>query len=213
MEMAVDGRADVDRLSLAASAPEERPFFPSFGDEERLSFFLEPKSFGSADGWPASGRPAGGGAGALAREAADGLLLSCCSEGAERGAAEQTRASRRLKSHLRALLPWGWGGTCCRLARCCARTGGGRSAAAREKRAHRPHLACRAVRAQTQAHGLGHAEVAGRSWHWVRTQADRSLSTMGRGLTHLPPSLGCAGDGGTPDGGSAHRSSRSRHPS
>ena len=41
-----------------------------------------PKSFGSADGWPASGRPAGGGAGALAREATDGLLLSCCSEGA-----------------------------------------------------------------------------------------------------------------------------------
>ena len=54
-----------------------------------LLFFLEPKSFGSADGWPASGRPAGGGAGALAKEAADGLLLSCCSEGAERGAAEQ----------------------------------------------------------------------------------------------------------------------------
>ena len=30
--------------------------------EERLPFFPEPKAFGSADGWPAEGRPAGGGA-------------------------------------------------------------------------------------------------------------------------------------------------------
>ena len=27
-----------------------------------LPFFPEPKTFGSADGWPAEGRPAGGGA-------------------------------------------------------------------------------------------------------------------------------------------------------
>ena len=59
-----------------------------------IPFFLEPKSFGSAGLWPASGRPAGGGAGALAREAADGLLLSCCSEGAERGAGNALRGER-----------------------------------------------------------------------------------------------------------------------
>ena len=59
-----DGRPAVYGGALPLRLQKERAFFPTFGDEERLAFFLEPKGFGLADGWPASGRPAGGGAGA-----------------------------------------------------------------------------------------------------------------------------------------------------
>jgi hypothetical protein len=58
-----DGRPAVYGGALPLRLQKERAFFPTFGDEERLAFFLEPKGFGFADGWPASGRPAGGGAG------------------------------------------------------------------------------------------------------------------------------------------------------
>ena len=40
----------------------ERSFFPFFGEEERLRSFRSRRYFGSADGWPAEGLPAGGGA-------------------------------------------------------------------------------------------------------------------------------------------------------
>jgi len=50
------------RLSRASgSGKNVRSSLPSVL-EERLPFFPEPKAFGSADGWPAEGRPAGGGA-------------------------------------------------------------------------------------------------------------------------------------------------------
>jgi len=68
-----DGRPAVYGCALPLRLQKERPFFPTFGDEERESFFQEPKGFGSADGWPASGRPAGGGA--LAEE---GSSTDCC---------------------------------------------------------------------------------------------------------------------------------------
>ena len=56
-----DGEASRLRLCLAASAfLKERPFFLSFGDEERLSFFQKPKGFGFsrrlAGLWPAGRR-------------------------------------------------------------------------------------------------------------------------------------------------------------
>jgi hypothetical protein len=119
--MAADGRPAVDRLSLAASAPERTAVLPllrrrrtfivlSGAEELRLSRRL-------AGLWPA-GR-AGGGAGALAREAADGLLLSCCSEGAERGAAEQHVRAGGLKAICEHCSPGG-GGEGAAGARACA---------------------------------------------------------------------------------------------
>ena len=56
------GRPAVSRLSRANGPGKNvRSSLPSVL-EERRSFFPEPKAFGSADGWPAGGRPAGGGA-------------------------------------------------------------------------------------------------------------------------------------------------------
>ncbi len=67
------GRPAVDGCASPLRIQKERPFFPTFGDEERLSFFPEPKGFGLADGWPEGGAPGGRGA----EEVIDGRLASC----------------------------------------------------------------------------------------------------------------------------------------
>jgi len=72
--------------------------------EERLPFFPEPKAFGSADGWPAEGRPAGGGArgrGSTVGETAanrrfrrfDGVE-HCCAKMSATSVTEQGQAAR-----------------------------------------------------------------------------------------------------------------------
>ncbi len=66
-----DGRPAIYCGALPLRLQKEGAFFPTFGDEERLAFFLAPKGFGLlvADGsarltggWPTRGRPAEGGA-------------------------------------------------------------------------------------------------------------------------------------------------------
>ena len=50
-----DGRPAVYGCALPLRLRKERPFFPTFGDEERESFFLDPKWRGAAiNGWPAA---------------------------------------------------------------------------------------------------------------------------------------------------------------
>jgi len=108
--MAADGRPAVDRLSLAASAPERTAVLPllrrrrtfivlSGAEELRLSRRL-------AGLWPAGRRRRRRvGEGGCRRSAAELLFGGCRTRGCR-----ATRASRRLEGHLRALLPRGWGG-------------------------------------------------------------------------------------------------------
>ena len=115
--------------------------FIAEGGEERV-FFLEPK-IGSADGWPASGRPAGGGVrarwrGRLPTVRAELLFGGCRTRGCR-----ATRASRLPQGHCEHCSPGGGGGTCCRLARCW-RQQCGRSTSTAE-RAKRLYRACKAV--------------------------------------------------------------------
>ncbi len=103
-----DGRPAVYGCALPLRLQKERPFFPTFGDKERKSFFQEPKGFGSADGWTASGRPAGGGAFADSEE---GSSTDRCSSnhrttGCTASSCERT-ALRAISEHCS---PGGWGG-------------------------------------------------------------------------------------------------------
>ena len=108
--------------------------------------------------WPAGRRRRRRvGEGGCRRSAAELLFGGCRTRGCR-----ATRASRRPHGHLRALLPWGWGGTCCRLVRCCAWTGGSRVAAARALQSER-----RGCIVPARRFGMG-AEVA-------RKLAGRSL--------------------------------------
>ena len=131
-----DGRPAVYGCTLPLRLQKERPLFPTFGDEERESFFQEPKGFGSADGWPASGRPAGGGA--LAEE---GSSTDCClsnhrTTGCTASSCERA-ALRAIREHCS---PGGWGeGAALRVNVAGAagqgqRTSGGCSAIARVQR-------------------------------------------------------------------------------
>ena len=98
-----DGRPAVYGGALPLRLQKERAFFPTFGDEERLAFFLEPKGFGFADGWPASGRPAGGGAGVGAlRRRWSTVCWQAVWRNTERQAAQQDtceRAAQRREGH------------------------------------------------------------------------------------------------------------------
>jgi hypothetical protein len=99
------GRPAVDGCASPLRIQKERPFFPTFGDEERLSFFPEPKGFGLADGWPEGGAPGGRGA----EEVIDGRLASCLEKHRTTGC-KQDSCERAAHGPFASTAPLGGGG-------------------------------------------------------------------------------------------------------
>ena len=100
-----DGRPAVYGGALPLRLQKERAFFPTFGDEERLSFFPEPKGFGLADGWPEGGAPGGRGA----EEVIDGRLASCLEKHRTTGC-KQDSCERAAHGPFASTAPLGDGG-------------------------------------------------------------------------------------------------------
>ena len=205
--MAADGRPAVDRLSLAASAPERTAVLPllrrrrtfivlSGAEELRLSRRL-------AGLWPAGRRRR-----ALAREAADGLLQVSCSEGAEREAAERVTCEQAANGPFASAAPLGVGGELLQSRVRCARKGS-RAAVARGMQAQRQQAW------KTGAQASATAEVAGllACEQSILRAGQLKPSRWAQRLRGYVPPLCRAGNGGTPMGGIAHSSRGSRRSS